>query len=414
MQIFGSNKKNKLFGELEADRMCGLDGDDELKGKDGNDELWGNAGADELWGEAGNDSVYGGKGSDFLVGDRGDDCLFGDGGHDILSGGEGSDTFTGGKGKDVFSISPFHHLADTDVITDFQGNFSNIDTLDLTIGYTYTCTTAGEDLELWASNGVMNHRFAILQGRADLKDEFDAKYGAWPVFYPTNDPTVAKFQTAIAALKAGQPIPDDPDLFWADKTKVTIADLEGAIIDTIGAQVGNRIVQASMEGTLPIGAIDPLTGDVVGQEVMPPSKPTSKPTSMPTLPDFGKMPAEPFDITQIYCPGPIVKPDSLLEWATTMATDLLKGGRIEICFSAQFILPPKQNCDRYPTPVPAPVPAPINFDPEPIPEPIPEPPPTPEPIAPPPSIAEPAPMFDPEPFPSVNSPTPAPDPLSFS
>ena len=70
MQIFGSNKKNKLFGELEADRMCGLDGDDELKGKDGNDELWGNAGADELWGEAGNDSVYGGKGSDFLVVDE--------------------------------------------------------------------------------------------------------------------------------------------------------------------------------------------------------------------------------------------------------------------------------------------------------------------------------------------------------
>lgn len=400
MQIFGSNKKNKLFGALEADRMCGLDGDDELKGKDGNDELWGNAGSDELWGDAGNDSVYGGKGSDFLVGDKGDDRLFGDGGHDILSGGEGNDTFTGGKGKDVFSISPFHNLADTDVITDFQGNFSDIDTLDLTIGYTYTCTTVGKDLELWASNGVMNHRFAILQDRADLKDEFDAKYGAWPVFYPTNDPTVAKFQTAIAALKAGQPIPDDPEMFWTDKTKVTIADLEGAILDTIDGQVANRIVQASMEGTLPIGAIDPLTGDVVTgrKDVMPPSIPTS----IPTLPDFGKTPVKPFDIAQIYCPGPIMKSDSLLEWATEMATDFLKGGRIEICFSAQFILPPKKHCDRYPTPGPAPVI--FELEPEP----------TPEPIAPPPTIAEPAPTFAPEPFPSVSSPSPTPDPLSFS
>lgn len=77
-------------------------GDVDLTGSGRGDRLYGNDGRNTLDGGSGNDRLYGGSGRDRLVGGEGKDRLVGGDGKDKLIGGKGSDVLLGGDGADVF------------------------------------------------------------------------------------------------------------------------------------------------------------------------------------------------------------------------------------------------------------------------------------------------------------------------
>jgi RTX calcium-binding nonapeptide repeat (4 copies) len=292
---FGDLGNDTITGLLGVDQISGLDGNDRIFGADGNDSLFGNIGSDIISGDGGNDSIWGGQNNDSLEGNAGNDYLRGDLGGDTLRGGGGSDRFV----IDAESGA-------VDVVTDFTGNLTSSDTLTVLNAPGHYAEQSNTDMVLKFSNGVT---FAVIQGRFDLVSAYNSSphrvaltssadpltdYSAAQAESETTapepafdyeayraeldlliaqaklDPSItvvdlrdypdyqefsenvnmkAVFQNAITALKNGQPIPDTPGVIWADKTKVTIADLQEALHD-------KRVAEDRM---IPVASADPLT-----------------------------------------------------------------------------------------------------------------------------------------------------------
>ncbi|MBI4783389.1 MAG: 5'-nucleotidase C-terminal domain-containing protein [Oscillatoriophycideae cyanobacterium NC_groundwater_1537_Pr4_S-0.65um_50_18] len=91
-QVNGTNRNDRLRGNVGDDVLVGLSGNDRLFGLSGNDEMDGNLGNDILQGDAGNDLLRGGSGTDRMLGGNGNDTLLG---------GAGSDVFSLGRGRDI-------------------------------------------------------------------------------------------------------------------------------------------------------------------------------------------------------------------------------------------------------------------------------------------------------------------------
>jgi hypothetical protein len=289
---FGDLGNDTMTGLLGVDQISGLDGNDRIFGADGNDSLFGNIGSDIISGDGGNDSIWGGQNNDSLEGNAGNDYLRGD---------LGGDTLRGGGGSDKFVIDA--ESGAVDVVTDFLGNLTSIDTLTVLNAPGHYAEQSNTDMVLKFSNGVT---FAVIQGRFDLVSAYNSSphrvaltssadpltdYSAAEAESETTAPELAfdyeaylaealaqaaldlsitvldsrayldsqefsenvnmkaVFQNAITALKNGQPIPDTPGVIWADKTKVTIADLQEALDD-------KRVAEDRM---MTVASADPLT-----------------------------------------------------------------------------------------------------------------------------------------------------------
>lgn len=100
MDLFGTNRADRLNGDYGDDLIKGFGGNDRLNGRAGHDRLEGGAGADRMTGGAGRDRLDGGRGNDNLEGGRGRDRLNGDKGNDVLNGGTGRDRLNGGDQND--------------------------------------------------------------------------------------------------------------------------------------------------------------------------------------------------------------------------------------------------------------------------------------------------------------------------
>lgn len=288
---FGDLGNDTITGLLGVDQISGLDGNDRIFGADGNDSLFGNIGSDIISGDGGNDSIWGGQNNDSLEGNAGNDYLRGD---------LGGDTLRGGGGSDKFVIDA--ESGAVDVVTDFLGNLTSIDTLTVLNAPGHYAEQSNTDMVLKFSNGIT---FAVIQGRFDLVTAYNSTphllvsssndpltdysaaqaesetttsepafdyeaYRAEALAQVALDPSItfvdarayldsqefsenvnmkAVFQNAITALKNGQPIPDTPGVIWADKSKVTIADLQEALHD-------KRVAEERM---IPVASADPLT-----------------------------------------------------------------------------------------------------------------------------------------------------------
>ncbi|HIK30248.1 MAG TPA: hypothetical protein IGS31_02680 [Oscillatoriales cyanobacterium M4454_W2019_049] len=277
--IYGDTGADSVVGNAGNDTLVGTntlgdlnDGGDRLSGGTGNDVIFGNSSNDNLAGGNDNDTLYGGQNDDQVIGDAGNDRLFGDLGNDKLRGLTGSDTMTGGAGNDEFFVNPFSNPGEVDIITDFEGflTYSVIDTLTLPMtGFTYQSQQINGDLVIKAKNSTGQiQTFLILDDRDDLKEEFDSIF---PLFArstssestPSTDVALAVetpeveslnteltpleiLQTALDALKAGQPIPEDLAGVWVNPEGVTIPDLEQAIADTIAAQQSQQFLQTQI------------------------------------------------------------------------------------------------------------------------------------------------------------------------
>ena len=95
IQIFGTDKNNKLWGTDEEDFIDGRGGNDRIAGKEGDDILLGGSGNDRIAGGEGNDVLDGGLDNDRLWGGAGDDQLIGGFGNDNIQGQDGNDTIYG-------------------------------------------------------------------------------------------------------------------------------------------------------------------------------------------------------------------------------------------------------------------------------------------------------------------------------
>ncbi len=148
----GTSLADQYVGTTYNDRLSGNQGNDTLRGDAGNDGLKGEDGNDSLLGAAGNDTLFGGNGNDRLKGEDGDDRLVGGLGNDKLTGGFGRDVMTGGFGADDFiflTAAEIGNGATSDIITDFETRFDDIDLRALDtdgtfIGATAFSGTAGE------------------------------------------------------------------------------------------------------------------------------------------------------------------------------------------------------------------------------------------------------------------------------
>jgi Ca2+-binding RTX toxin-like protein len=287
--IEGSGFADAIFGDLGNDIITGQGGVDQISGLDGNDFISGADGSDSLFGNIGNDTLRGGTGNDSLYGGQNNDRLEGNANNDYLQGNLGGDTLIGGAGNDQFIIDA--EGGAVDVVTDFTGNLTSVDTITVFNAPGHFAAAVNSDMQLRFSNGVT---FAVIQGRADLVaaynstprllaptgnrsadaltdfSEPESEATASPAFdynaYMAEmdrliakaklDPSVTVFdgrkipqelaniqvnttevfQKAISELEKGQPIPDTPGVFWADKNSVTIGDLKGALNDKLVAE----------------------------------------------------------------------------------------------------------------------------------------------------------------------------------
>ncbi|ADL52545.1 calcium-binding protein [Clostridium cellulovorans] len=124
--IFDSEAINKLD-------INGTENDDIIKGESSPETILGLAGKDQLYGNGGIDKLYGGEGNDTLYGGVDNDELYGQSDDDTLDGGEGNDTLDGDIGSDtyIFTIG-----SGQDIITDYDLNANNSDTIKLGQGIT--------------------------------------------------------------------------------------------------------------------------------------------------------------------------------------------------------------------------------------------------------------------------------------
>lgn len=273
--IEGSGFADIIFGDVGDDVITGQGGVDQISGLDGNDLISGADGSDSLFGNIGNDTLRGGTGNDSLYGGQNNDRLEGNANNDYLQGNLGGDTLIGGAGNDQFIIDA--EGGAVDVVTDFTGNLTSVDTITVFNAPGHFATQVNSDMQLRFSNGIT---FAVIQGRADLVTaynnmpnllapasnrsadvltDFSAQSeskATQPVSDAIIEPTSSNpgvpgvvidgskiplellnikvnstevFQNAISALEKGQPIPDTPGVFWAGKNSVTIADLKGLL-----------------------------------------------------------------------------------------------------------------------------------------------------------------------------------------
>lgn len=82
------------------------------------------------------------------------------------------------------------------------------------------------ELDLWLAQAKRDPSITVVDAR---------DYPDYQEFNGTVDMKEV-FRTAIVALENGQPIPDTPGVIWADKSKVTAADLTGALDDKLVAE----------------------------------------------------------------------------------------------------------------------------------------------------------------------------------
>lgn len=141
--LYGTNFRDKLYG----------DGNDNLlKGSDGNDVLEGRGGDDTLYGDDGRDRLKGGEGNDILIGDAGDDILFGGIGADLFEGGDGKDLymFSQGESPEITydGVDTFTALNGLDVISDFTLGDDSIDLSSLDFTNAFTGTAQDENVSI--------------------------------------------------------------------------------------------------------------------------------------------------------------------------------------------------------------------------------------------------------------------------
>ncbi|HEY9630302.1 MAG TPA: 5'-nucleotidase C-terminal domain-containing protein [Coleofasciculaceae cyanobacterium] len=106
-QVNGTNRNDRLRGNVGDDVLVGLSGNDRLFGLSGNDEMDGNLGNDILQGDAGNDLLRGGSGTDRMLGGNGNDTLLGGAGLDVFSLGRGRDIAVLETGRGANFVTDF-------------------------------------------------------------------------------------------------------------------------------------------------------------------------------------------------------------------------------------------------------------------------------------------------------------------
>ncbi|GGC12757.1 hypothetical protein GCM10011494_34490 [Novosphingobium endophyticum] len=122
--------------------LNGTSGNDVVAGGGSAEVLIGFGGDDSIDAGAGDDQAHGGAGADTLTGGDGSDLLHGGIGDDLLYGEDGLDTLFGGSGADTFFFEAASAFNNTDVVSDFSTNDSDvIDIADVLDGY----YTAGVD-----------------------------------------------------------------------------------------------------------------------------------------------------------------------------------------------------------------------------------------------------------------------------
>ena len=137
----GSNKAEKIYGNV---------GSNLIEGGSGSDTIQGRAGHDVIFGENGNDKILGGSGAD---------VLYGGDGNDGLNGMLGTDTMFGGDGDDIYTVD---HIGD--VVNEQVAGSSGIDKVISSISFNLADTSQAkgqiEDLTLTgggAINGTGNN-----------------------------------------------------------------------------------------------------------------------------------------------------------------------------------------------------------------------------------------------------------------
>lgn len=84
--IRGTNRGDRLRGNLQSNSICGFDGMDRINARGKNDFVHGGAGKDRVKGGPGSDTLMGGSGGDVIRardGVDGNDTVYGGGGNDI-------------------------------------------------------------------------------------------------------------------------------------------------------------------------------------------------------------------------------------------------------------------------------------------------------------------------------------------
>jgi hypothetical protein len=102
--LWGTAKRDVIYGESGNDMLQGGNGDDWLYGGYNNDALFGSGGTDHLYGGSGNDFLDGGDEDDYVHGQRDNDILVGGKGHDHIEGGSEDDTFRCRKADSALGI----------------------------------------------------------------------------------------------------------------------------------------------------------------------------------------------------------------------------------------------------------------------------------------------------------------------
>lgn len=114
-QVVDTNPETGELLRLVKIRFDGTNRNDKLTGNIGKDELFGFFGDDELNGAAGADTIYGGNGKDLLNGgsDNLADLLYGENGNDKIHVGRADQAF-GGNGDDLFLLGNVRQFGSID------------------------------------------------------------------------------------------------------------------------------------------------------------------------------------------------------------------------------------------------------------------------------------------------------------
>lgn len=262
--VYGEIGNDVLYGYAGSDRLEGGDNGDTIYGNTGNDSIFGNAnsdviyggdGADVFWGGQSGDVIYGDLGNDYIQGEADDDNLYGGAGNDWLQGNDGDDNLYLGAASGNDTVYYEYTGNDIDIIYNFEGNLTNGDRILNLSGY--AIEGSGDLFIGYFDQYLVFHTYAVLDGRADLKNPWNNMMGfrnslsQATLESDTLNPVSAMSETdevtgnpidpsaefdfeaftlkAIEALKSGEPLPQDPNVIWMNPEEVTIEQLQESL-----------------------------------------------------------------------------------------------------------------------------------------------------------------------------------------